>query len=238
MTSTAARVLQQLRRDPRTVAMLLVVPSLLMTLLRYVFDSKREFSSIAPALLGIFPFLLLFLVTSIATLRERTSGTLERLMTTPLAKASLLSGYALAFGVVAVVQVAVTTTTCLLLGLTVHGALGWLLVVTMADALLGVGLGLLASAFASTEFQAIQLMPLVVLPQLLLCGLFQPRHEMTTALRWAADVLPVSYAVDALQRVAATSTVGVDLVRDSLVLAGFVVVSLALASLSLRRTTD
>ena len=238
MTSTAARVLHQLRRDPRTVAMLLVVPALLMTLLRYVFDSKREFSSVAPALLGIFPFLLLFLVTSIATLRERTSGTLERLMTTPLAKASLLAGYALAFGTVAVAQVAVTTSVCLPLGLTVHGTLAWLLLVTLADALLGVGLGLLASAFASTEFQAIQMMPLVVLPQLLLCGLFQPRHDMTIVLRWAADVLPVSYAVDALQRVAATATVGADLVRDFAVLAGFVVVSLALAALSLRRATD
>src|SRR5947209_641145 len=117
---------------------------------------------------------MLFLVTSIATLRERTSGTLERLMTTPLAKLSLLSGYALAFGLVALVQVSVATAVCLMLGLTVHGALAWLLLVTLADALLGVGLGLLASAFAATEFQAIQMMPLVVLPQLLLCGLFQP----------------------------------------------------------------
>lgn len=237
MTSTAVRVLRQLRRDPRTVAMLLVVPSVLMTLLRYVFDSKREFSSVAPALLGIFPFLLLFLITSIATLRERTSGTLERLMTTPMAKASLLSGYALAFGAVAVLQVAVTTMVCLLLGLTVHGALFWLLLVTLADALLGVGLGLLASAFASTEFQAIQMMPLVVLPQLLLCGLFQPRDDMATVLRWAADVLPVTYAVDALQRVAASTTVGSDLVRDFAVLGGFVVTSLGLAALSLRRST-
>jgi ABC-2 type transport system permease protein len=238
MTSTAVRVLRQLRRDPRTVAMLLVVPSVLMTLLRYVFDSKREFSSVAPALLGIFPFLLLFLITSIATLRERTSGTLERLMTTPMAKASLLSGYALAFGAVAVAQVAITTTVCLLLGLTVHGALIWLLLVTLADALLGVGLGLLASAFASTEFQAIQMMPLVVLPQLLLCGLFQPRDHMATLLRWAADVLPVTYAVDALQRVAASTTVGNDLVRDFAVLAGFVAASLGLAALSLRRATS
>jgi ABC-2 type transport system permease protein len=238
MTATAVRVLLQLRRDPRTVALLVVVPSLLMALLRYVFDSERQFSAVAPALLGIFPFLLLFLITSIATLRERTSGTLERLMTTPLGKLSLLTGYALAFGLVALVQVAVTTTVCLLLGLTVHGSLGWLVLVTMADALLGVGLGLLASAFASTEFQAIQMMPLVVLPQLLLCGLFQPRHGMAPVLRWAADVLPVSYAVEALQRVAVTSHVGTDLVRDFAVLAGFVVVSLVLASLSLRRRSS
>jgi ABC-2 type transport system permease protein len=237
MTETALRVLQQLRRDPRTVALLVIVPALLMTLLRYVFDSSRAFSQIAPALLGIFPFLLLFLVTSIATLRERTSGTLERLMTTPLPKLSLLAGYTLAFATLALLQVVVTTTVCLLLGMTVHGSLAWMLVVTMADALLGVALGLLASAFATTEFQAIQLMPVVVLPQVLLCGLFQPRGDMAVVLRWAADVLPVSYAVDALQRVAVSSDVGSDLVRDFAVLAGFVAAALVLAAASLRRTS-
>jgi ABC-2 type transport system permease protein len=237
MSGTAERVLRQLRRDPRTVALLIVVPSLLMTLLRYVFDSESAFSAVAPALLGIFPFLLLFLVTSIATLRERTSGTLERLMTTPLVKLSLLAGYASAFALVALVQVVVTTSVCLLLGMTVHGSLVWMLLVTMTDALLGVALGLLASAFAATEFQAIQLMPVVVLPQLLLCGLFQPRPEMAQLLRWAADVLPVTYAVDALQRVAAGSSVTGDLVRDFCVLAGFVVAALILAAASLRRTT-
>ena len=235
MTETAVRVLQQLRRDPRTVALLLVVPALLMTLLRFMFNSSRAFSAAAPALLGIFPFLLLFLVTSIATLRERTSGTLERLMTTPLAKLSLLAGYAVAFSSVALVQVALTTSVCLLLGMTVHGSLGWLALVTMTDALLGIALGLLASAFAATEFQAIQLMPVVVLPQLLLCGLFQPRPGMATVLRWASDVLPVTYAVDALQRVAAGSSG--DLVRDFAVLAGFVAAGLVLAAASLRRTT-
>jgi ABC-2 type transport system permease protein len=235
VNATAERVLRQLRRDPRTVALLVVVPALLMTLLRYMFNSSRSFSAVAPALLGIFPFLLLFLVTSIATLRERTSGTLERLMTTPLAKLGLLAGYALAFAVVALLQVGVTTTVCLLLGLTVHGSLAWLLLVTMTDALLGVALGLLASAFATTEFQAIQLMPLVVLPQLLLCGLFQPRPAMAQVLGWVSDVLPVTYAVDALQGVA--SGFSGHLVRDFLVLAGYVVIALVLAAASLRRTT-
>jgi ABC-2 type transport system permease protein len=235
VTATAERVLRQLRRDPRTVALLLVVPSVLMTLLRYMFNSSRAFSAAAPALLGIFPFLLLFLITSIATLRERTSGTLERLMTTPMAKVSLISGYALAFALVALAQVSITTTVCVLLGLTVHGSVAWLLLITLTDAMLGVALGLLASAFATTEFQAIQLMPVVVLPQLLLCGLFQPRPAMASLLQWASDVLPVTYAVDALQRVAA-GTSG-HLVRDFAVLAGFVVAALVLASTSLRRTT-
>jgi ABC-2 type transport system permease protein len=235
--ATAGRVLRQLRHDPRTIALLVVVPSLLMVLLRYVFDSKQAFSHLAPALLGIFPFLLMFLVTSIATLRERTSGTLERLMTTPLAKLALLAGYAAAFSLVAIVQVAVTTAVSLLLGMSVTGSIGWLLVVTTADALLGVALGLLASAFAATEFQAIQLMPVVVLPQVLLCGLFHPRAEMATALRWAADVLPVSYAVEALQHVAGNTGVDAAFGRDLIVLTGFVAAALIAAAATLRRRT-
>ena len=237
MIATAGRVLRQLRHDPRTVALLVVVPALLMVLLRYVFDSRTAFSHLAPALLGIFPFLLMFLVTSIATLRERTSGTLERLMTTPLTKLALLGGYALAFSAVALVQVGVTTTVSLLLGLKVTGSIGWLLVVTMADALLGVALGLFASAFAATEFQAIQLMPVVVLPQLLLCGLFRPRDGMATILRWASDVLPVPYAVEALRHVAAFPGVGAAFARDLIVLAGFIAAALVAAAATLRRQT-
>jgi ABC-2 type transport system permease protein len=208
----------------------------LMILLRYVLNTKLIFSHVAPDLLGIFPFLIMFLVTSIATLRERTSGTLERLMTTPLPKASLLAGYELGFSVVAAVQVAVTTSVSLWLGLEVSGALAWLFAITAVDALLGVALGLLASAFSRTEFQAIQMMPVLVLPQILVCGLFQPRDHMATILRWASDVLPVPYAVEALQHVADNRIDGA-FVRDLLVLVGFVAGSLIAAAATLRRTT-
>jgi ABC-2 type transport system permease protein len=234
--ATARRVLTQLRHDPRTVALMVVVPSLLMVLLRYVFDSKPFFSAIAPALLGFFPFLLMFLVTSITMLRERASGTLERLMTTPMAKADLLLGYALAFGVVAAVQVLVAVGVSLWLGLDLTGSVWWLLLVAVLDALLGVALGLLASAFARTEFQAMQFMPVIVLPQLLLCGLFQQRSEMATLLRWTSNVLPLSYAVSALQRVATASTVGGGYARDVAVVAGCALLALALAAATLRRT--
>jgi ABC-2 type transport system permease protein len=235
MIATMCRVLQQLRHDPRTIALLIVVPAALMVLLRYVFDSKQEFAHIAPALLGIFPFLLMFLVTSIATLRERTSGTLERLMTTPLPKLALLAGYAGAFSGVAIVQVVVTTGVSLALGLTVTGSLGWLVIVTIIDALLGVALGLLASAFAVTEFQAIQLMPVVVLPQILVCGLFRPRHEMARVLQWGADVLPLSYAVEGLRKVAVNPSIDGAFVRDMVVLAAFVAGALVAAAATLRR---
>lgn len=236
--ATARRVLLQLRHDPRTVALMVAVPAILMLLLRYVFDDPRAFDRQAPALLGVFPLTLMFLVTSITTLRERTSGTLERLMTTPLAKLDLLAGYAIAFGLVAVVQVVVAVLTSLGLGLDLHGSIWWLLLVTALTSLLGVALGLFASAFARTEFQAIQFMPVVVLPQLLLCGLFHPRDEMAPVLRWISDLMPMSYAVDAIQQVAAGAHLRGDYTRDVLVVAGCVLAGLGLAAATLRRQTD
>src|SRR5262249_1324996 len=144
--------------------------------------------------------------------------------------------YEMAFSVVAAVQVAVTTSVSLWLGMSVAGSLGWLFVVTGGDALLGVALGLLASAFARTEFQAIQLMPVVGLPQLLLCGLFQPREDMATVLRWVSNVLPLSYAVEALQYVA-EGRVDAAFARDLFVLLCFVAGGVVAAAATLRRTT-
>jgi ABC-2 type transport system permease protein len=234
---TARRVLTQLRHDPRTIALMVVVPSVLMTMLRYVFDSQTVFSQVAPALLGFFPFLLMFLVTSITTLRERSSGTLERLLTTPMAKLDLLVGYALAFSLVAVVQVGVAVAVSLWLGLDLRGSVWALLLVALLDAVLGVALGLFASAFAQTEFQAVQFMPLVVLPQLLVCGLFAPRASMADVLRWFSDAMPLSYAVEALQRVAGSPTFDSTYLRDALVLGGSAVAALGLAAATLRRRT-
>ncbi len=235
--ATATRVLRQLKHDPRTVALMIVVPSMLMVLLRYVFDSKREFNILAPSLLGIFPFTLMFVVTSITTLRERALGTLERLLTTPLAKLDLLAGYAIAFSAVAIVQVLVVVGVSTALGLDVKGNFAGVLLVTLLDALLGVALGLFASAFAHTEFQAVQFLPLVVFPQLFLCGLFRARDQMATVLRWLSDVMPLSYAVEALKHAAAHSDLGFVYVRDTVVIAGCVAVAVALAAITLRRTT-
>lgn len=235
--ATGRRVLLQLRQDPRTVVLMIAVPALLMVLLRYVFDSAAFFSEVAPALLGFFPFLMMFLVTSVTMLRERTSGTLERLMTMPAGKFSLLLGYAAAFALLAVIEVAAAVVVSLWLGMSIAGSVWWLLLVAVLDALLGTALGLLASAFAHTEFQALQFMPVVVLPQLLLCGLFRPRGQMAALLRWISDVMPLSYAVSALQRVQRHADVGGGYARDAVVVAACGLAALALGAVTLRRHT-
>ncbi|MCX5388013.1 ABC transporter permease [Streptomyces sp. NBC_00083] len=237
--ATAARVLRQLRHDPRTIALLLVVPALMTVLLRYVFDGNPAvFNDIGASLLGIFPLITMFLVSSIATLRERTSGTLERLLAMPLGKSELIGGYALAFGALAVLQSLLATGISLwLLDLNVAGSPWLLLLVALLDALLGTALGLFVSAFAASEFQAVQFMPAVIFPQLLLCGLFTPRDIMQPVLRWISDVLPMSYAVDAMTQVLHHPTADAAFVRDTAIVAGVALLVLALGAATLPRRT-
>jgi ABC-2 type transport system permease protein len=235
---TAARVLTQLRRDPRTIALLLVVPAVLVTLLRYVLDDQATFNRLGAPLVGMFPFITMFLVTSITMLRERTTGTLERLMTMPLAKLDLLLGYGLAFALVAALQASATAAVAFgLLDLEVVGSAAAVVLLAIANAVLGMALGLLVSAFATTEFQAVQFMPAFVLPQLLLCGLFVPREQMAPALEAASYALPLTYAYDALDRVATDGSLGAGGVVDVVVVIGATLLSLALGAVTLRRRT-
>ena len=236
--AVAERVLRQLRHDPRTIALLLIVPSALLVLVRYVLDDAGEFERVGIPMMGLFPLITMFLATSITMLRERTTGTLERLMTLPLAKLDLLLGYAIAFGVVATVQAALVST----IGFTwldLDAGHSTLLVVALAvgNGLLGMAMGLLISAFASTEFQVVQFMPAFVLPQILLCGLFQPREEMAPALEAASDLLPLTYAFDALLRAASPGELGSRFAADIAVLAGAALLALVLGAATLRRRT-
>lgn len=236
---TAARVLRQLRVDHRTIALMLVVPCVLVGLLAWIFNSTpMVFDRIGPALLGVFPFVVMFIVTSVATLRERTSGTLERLLTTPMGKGDLMFGYALAFGLMAILQAIVASAFAIwVCGLDIQGPLWILLVVAVVDAVLGCALGLLASGFARTEFQAVQFMPAFVLPQFLLCGLLVSRDSLPSVLEPISDVLPLSYAVDAMNSVSSQVEPLNDVVPDVGVILLWVVAALMLGALTLRRRT-
>ena len=236
--ATAARVLRQLRRDRRTLALVFVVPALLLALFRYVFEGQEAtFDRVGGPLVGIFPLISMFLVTSIAMLRERTTGTLERLMSMPLAKLDLLLGYAIAFALVAAVQALIASAVAFgLLGLDVDGPVWGVVALAVANALLGMSLGLFLSAFATTEFQAVQFMPAFILPQLLLSGLLVPRERMADVLEWASAALPMTYAYDALAR-ATADEIGDRLAVDVAVVASAIVLALVLGATTLRRRT-
>lgn len=235
--ATAGRILRQLRHDHRTMAMLLVVPGVLIALVAWIFSDTPVFQRIGPAMIAMFPFIIMFLVASISTLRERRSGTLERLMALPIGRADLILGYTLAFGALAVVQSAIAVGVAVAVGLDIAGSLVFLFAVTIVDALLGTVLGLLASAFARTEFQVVQFMPVLVFPQILLGGVFLARDSLPTGLRQLSDIVPLAYAIDAMQAVADNSqSTGYILLR-LLILAGFVVGAVVLAAATLRRAT-
>jgi ABC-2 type transport system permease protein len=237
--ATGLRVLWQIRRDPRTIALLLVVPVGLLVLLKYVFAGEPAvFKKIGVPLCGLFPFIVMFLITSISMLRERTTGTLERLMTLPMTRLDLLIGYGIAFGFLAAIQaVVVSLVGFLVLGLdAAHGA--WLVVLlAVGNALLGMALGLFVSAFARTEFQAVQFMPAIIFPQLLLCGLFVDRAEMSDVLYWISWALPLTYSYDALARATAPAALGGRFAFDVLVTVGATVAALGLGAATLKRRT-
>ncbi|MCW2617571.1 MAG: efflux pump, inner rane subunit, DrrB family [Modestobacter sp.] len=245
-TATTARVLRQLRHDHRTVAMLLVLPSALLGLLYLVWSDvpvrpgqPETFDRIGLPLLGVFPFVVMFLVTSIAMLRERTSGTLERLLTTPLSRPDLLLGYGAAFALAAAAQALVTVTVATTVyDLDVAGPLVLVVLIAVVDAVLGVALGLLASAFARSEFQAVQFMPVIVLPQFFLCGLLVPREQLAGWLQVISDLLPLTYAVDAPREVGASPAPTGTMWVDVGVVTGAALLALGLAAATLRRRTS
>jgi len=245
MWATNVRVLQQLRADPRSIALILVVPSVLLAVVYWLYQNEklppgvpRTFDRVGLMMLVIFPFVVMFLVTSITMLRERTSGTLERLLTTPIHKGDLLFGYALAFSLMAALQsLAATGVAYWVFGMNIQGNAGLVVLVAVVNSVLGVALGLLCSAFATTEFQAVQFMPVVVVPQILLCGLFVARDQMNSVLEAISNVLPLTFSVDALQQIAQHADATSAMVTDLVVVAAIVVVVLLLASLTLRRRT-
>jgi ABC-2 type transport system permease protein len=239
LLSTIRRILTQLRHDPRTIALIVVVPTLLITLIYFMYDDQpRVFDRIALTMLGVFPFIVMFLITSIAMLRERTTGTLERLFTTPVGKLDLLFGYGIAFGAAAAVQAAFAAAFAYwVLDMHTAGSIGLVVLIAVANAVLGVALGLLCSAFARTEFQAVQFMPLIVAPQLFLCGLFVPREAMVGWLQGVSDVMPMSYSVQALNEVGAHTEPTGTMWRDLAIVLGAVIIALAVGAATLRRRT-
>ena len=237
--ATAGRVLDQIRHDPRTVVLLLLVPSLLIGLVSWLFSATTVFEQIGPAMLAIFPFIVMFAVASVATLRERRSGTLERLLTLPVAKLDFVLGYTLAFSLIAIVQAGIAVGyAAWVCGLVIKGNIVLLLAVAVTDGILGTTLGLFASAFARTEFQVVQFMPVFVFPQILLGGIFLPRSQLPDVLHAVSNWLPLSHAVDALNAVAGNTESSGWIAGQLGFIGAFAIAAVVIGSITLRRRTE
>ncbi|MDR1393249.1 MAG: ABC transporter permease [Bifidobacteriaceae bacterium] len=236
--ATARRILAQLRHDPRSIGLIMVLPCVLMGLVAWMFeDQPQVIDQFGPMLLVVFPVFVMFLVTSVTTLRERTSGTLERLMTTPIGKGDFLIGYALSFALLAALQAVVLTAWAhWVCGLDIAGSWVGLAGVAVLDAVLGSSLGLASSSVARTEFQAVQMMPVVIVPQLLICGLMMPRSAMPRVLELLSDAAPLTYALEAANDIAAGGS-WAEAWPDLALTAGFTVAVLIAGVLTLRRRT-
>lgn len=243
--ANTGRILRQLAGDHRSVAMILVVPAAVITLMYFMFKdaphppgAPSPFNNACLVMLGVFPLIVMFLITSITMQRERVSGTLERILTTPLRRLDLLAAYGTAFSIAAAAQAAIACVVAFwFLGFETAGSPLLVILIAIINAVLGVGLGLLCSAFARTEFQAVQFMPVVIAPQLLLCGIIVPRELLPDWLQWISNALPASYALEALRQVGAHPDLTATAVRDIGIVIAFAVVALCLAAATLRRRT-
>lgn len=237
--ATTGRMLRQLRHDHRTLGIVTVIPVVIITLMHYIFDERQPMvSQLEARMIVVFCVTIMFLLTAIAMVRERTSGTLERLLTTPIGKVDILTGYALAFGILASWQAVVATTFAYwVLGMQVEGELWQVLVAAVVSSQLGVAFGLLSSAISRTEFQAVQMYPVMIIPQLVLCGLLVPRDQMADWLYVLSSALPLTYGVEAINAVILEADATGDLFKNLGIVAACVLGLLAVAAASLRRRT-
>ena len=230
--ATARRVLEQLRRDRRSLALIVIVPPALLALLRYILDAERPaFQRVAVPLVGMFPLIIMFLITSITMLRERTSGTLERLLATPLTRAELVLGYLGGFALFALLQALVILAfTVFVLKVQYRGNLATIFLVEAVLVVGAVSLGLAISAFARNELQAVQFVPLVLVPQIFLSGLLVPVDQLNDVLRAISVIFPLTYANEALRSVMVKGYALTDplILRDIGVLALFAAAMLGL----------
>lgn len=232
-TPIAWRILWGLRRDRRTLGLVLVVPAVLVWLLSEVFERPEP---IAPILLGVIVFFLTYLLTAIGFLRERQAGTMERVLAAPVARSGIVVGYVTGYGVLAVLQsVVLLGAGIVFLGVTFEHGIWLFFVLELLGALTALGIGIVLSLFARSEFEVIQFIPLVITPQVVLGGTFRPVESLPRYLELPARAMPLTYLLDAMDYVVLGQGSEGDLWLAIAVLIGFTIVAIALSSVVINR---
>ena len=232
----AQRIINQLIHDRRTIALIVIVPLVIASLVGVSVPDKSTLDYTAPAIMAVLIFFFGFLLTGISFLRERSQGTLERLMASPVSRLDIVGGYLLGFLLIALVQTLIIFFYMIyVLNVSYHGELWQILVFQVLIGIGAVCLGTFLSVFARNEFQMIQFIPLVIVPQIFLCGLLWPVSQMPEYLQWLANCLPMTYGVEGIRAMMIEGKGLLDIGKDVGILAAFAVGMLILASLTLRR---
>lgn len=232
----AARIIQQLIRDRRTMALIVVVPLVVITLIGLSFPESRVLDYIAPALLAAVALFFSFLLTGISFLRERSQGTMERLMASPVSRLDIVVGYLFGFFIFALTQTLIVLLfTIYVLDVHYYGDLWQIFIFQIVIITGAVNLGIFISTFARNEFQMVQFIPLIIFPQIFLCGVIWPVEQMPDYLQWLSKIMPLTYAVDGLRDIMLAGKNLLDVWVELVVLIGFAVITSILAALTLRR---
>ena len=211
----AGRIVREIRRDRRSVALIIGAPIIVMSLIGFSFqDQKSVLNQVAPALIATMAMFFVFVLTAISFLRERSQGTLERLLSTAVTRSDLLVGYLAGFLLFALIQSII------------------FLMVTVAS----VSMGIFISTFAKNEFQVVQFIPLLIAPQIFLSGVILPTSQLPGYFQGLSGILPLTYANRALRDIMLRSESLADVSAEIGVLALFAVRMLVAAAVTVRRT--
>jgi len=232
----AIRVINQLIRDRRTIALIVIVPLVVMTLIGLSFPEEDVLDYIAPALLATLALFFSFLLTGISFLRERSQGTMERLMASPVSRLDIVVGYLFGFFIFALTQTLIVVLFAIyVLDVNYSGDLWQIFIFQIVVIIVAVNLGIFTSTFARNEFQMVQFIPLIIIPQVFLCGVIWPVEQMPDYLQWLSSILPLTYAVEGLRDIMLSGESLIDVWLELVVLAAFAAVTSILAAITLRR---
>jgi ABC-2 type transport system permease protein len=234
----ARRIIIQMVRDRRTIGLLVVVPLVIASIVGVSIPDKRMLDYTAPAILAVLIMFFGFILTGISVLRERSQGTMERLMASPATRLDIVGGYLLGFLLFAILQTLIIFFYMVyVIKVNYHGELWEILVFQVIIGIGAVCLGTFFSVFARNEFQMMQFIPLIILPQIFLCGVLWDVDQMPRYLQWIADFLPLTYGVDGVRALMLQGQGLPDIGKDIGILAAYAVGLVVLAALTLRRGT-
>jgi ABC-2 type transport system permease protein len=222
--------------DRRTMALLIFAPLLIASLVGVSTPDKRMLDVLAPAILATLVLFFGFLLSGISFLRERSQGTMERLMASPVTKMDVVGGYLMGFLIFAVLQTLIIFFYMIyVLQIGFHGDLWQIVVFQILIGIMAVCLGIFISVFAKNEFQMVQFIPLIIVPQIFLCGLLWPVDQMPDYLQWIANFLPLTYGVEGIKAMMIQGQNLLDIIKDVGIIAAYAAVLMVLAALTTRR---